>query len=105
MMELSGHVKQFTTFMNQLFPGGALFLLLSESEFKKLMMQLSSEMLEEEQGKKVAARVVGENTLDGRSYWVLSDSVQLSADGSQLQQGQSPFLGGDAGMQSVHSIG
>ncbi len=92
MMELSGHVKQFTTFINQLFPGGALFLLLSDSEFKKLMMQLSSEMLEGEQGKKVAARLVGENTLDGKSYWVLSDSVQLSADGSLLQQGQSPFL-------------
>ena len=93
MMELSGNVKQFTTFANQIFPGGALFLLLSENEFKKMMMQLSSEMLEEEEGrKKTAARLVGENRLDGKSYWVFSKSVQLSGDGSLLEQHQSPFL-------------
>ena len=68
MMELSGNVKQFTTFINQIFPGSALFLLLSDSEFKKLMMQLSSDMLEEQQGRKVAASLVGENTLDGKSF-------------------------------------
>ena len=92
MMELSGNVKQFA-FANQIFPGGALFLLLTDGEFKKLMIQLSSEMLEEEQGrKKIAARLVGENTLDGKSYWVLSESIQIAGDGSLLDQGQWLFL-------------
>ena len=66
MTELSGNVKQFTTFANQIFPSGALFLLVSDSEFKKFMMQMSSRMLEEQQEeKKVAARLVGENKHEG----------------------------------------
>ena len=50
-------------------------------------------MLEEEHGRgKSAARLVGENKVDKRTYWVLSESVQLAPDGSLLQPGQSPFL-------------
>jgi len=92
MTEL-GNVKQFTTFANQQFPGGSLFLLLFDTEFKRFMMQLSSKMLDEEHGRrKNAARLVGENKLDEESYWVMSESVQLSADGSLLEEGESPFL-------------
>jgi len=92
MTEL-GNVKQFTTFANQQFPGGSLFLLLSDTEFKRFMMQLSSKMLDEEHGRrKNAAGLVGENKLDEESYWVMSESVQLSADGSLLEEGESPFL-------------
>ena len=70
MTEL-GNVKQFTTFANQQFPGGSLFLLLSDTEFKRFMMQLSSKMLDEEHGRrKNAARLVGENKLDEESYWL-----------------------------------
>ena len=93
MMELSGNVKQFTTFANQIFPGGALFLLLSDGEFKKFMMQMSSRMLEEQhEEKKVAARLVGENKHEGESFWVFSESIQRSANGLPLEEGQSPFL-------------
>ena len=93
MTELSGNVKQFTTFANQIFPGGALFLLLSDSEFRKFMMQMSSRMLEEQQEeKKVAARLVGENKHEGESFWVFSESIQFAANGLPLEEGQSPFL-------------
>lgn len=97
MTDLSGNVKQFTTFANQLFPGGSLFLLLTDCEFRKLMMKLTSKMLEEEHGNgrgitKCAARLVGENQVEGQTYWVLSDSVQLGPDGTLLQPGQSPLL-------------
>jgi len=53
----------------------------------RLMMELSSKMLDEEHGRrKYAARLVGENKLDKESYWVMSESVQLSADGSLLKE-------------------
>ena len=90
MTELSGNVKQFMTFANQIFPGGALFLL-SDGEFKKFMMQMSSRMLEEQQEEKVASRLV-ENKHEGESFWVFSESIQLSANGLPLEEGQSPFL-------------
>ena len=47
MLEVSGAVKQFTISINQQFPGGTLFLLLTDQEFKKFLMEMSSEMLEE----------------------------------------------------------
>ena len=44
MSEVSSTVKQFTVSVNQQFPGGTLFLLLSDHEFKKLLMDMSSTM-------------------------------------------------------------
>ena len=76
MTGLSGNVKQFTTFANQIFPGAALFLLLSDDEFKKFMMQMSSRMLAEQQEEKVAARLV-ENKHKGESFWILPECIQL----------------------------
>ena len=60
-------------------------------EFKKFMMQMSSRMLEEQQEEKVAARLV-ENKHKGESFWVFSESIQRSANGLPLEEGQSPFL-------------
>ena len=94
MSELSGTVKHFQTFINHVFPGGALFVLLTDGEFKKLLMQLSSNMLEEQQGQgqeQYAARIVGENKHGENTFWVLSESLQLSADGNLVLQGQSPY--------------
>ena len=45
MSEVSSNVKQFTISVNQQFPGGTLFLLLSDHEFKKLLMDMSSKCL------------------------------------------------------------
>ncbi len=70
-------VKAFITFINQAFPGGALFALLSDGEFKKLLMQLSSKLLAQEQECKYAARIVGENQANDKTYWVLSEDIQV----------------------------
>lgn len=45
MTEVSSTVKHFTISINQQFPGGTLFLLLSDQEFKKFLMEISSKML------------------------------------------------------------
>ena len=63
------NVKNFMTFINQVFPGGALFILLSDGEFKKLLMKLSSSMLEERQQQQYAVRIIGENECEGETYW------------------------------------
>ena len=95
MSEVSSTVKQFTVSVNQQFPGGTLFLLLSDHEFKKLLMDMSSEMLESNSGSshKYAVRVVGRNQIDNNDpYWVFSESVQISHDGILLEGDESPFL-------------
>ena len=44
MSEVSGTVKHFLIAANQQFPGGALFLILSDHEFCKMMMEMTSKM-------------------------------------------------------------
>ena len=95
MSEVASTVKQFTISVNQQFPGGTLFLLLSDHEFKKLLMELSNKMLESPSDgcQKHAVRIIGRNELvSGDSYWVFSESVQLSSDGSMIVNNESPFL-------------
>ena len=74
MSEVSSTVKQFMISINQQFPGGTLFLL-SDHEFNKILMDLSSEMLESSSDacQKHAVRIVGRNQLgDEDPVWVLS---------------------------------
>ena len=63
MTEVSSTVKNFTISINQQFAGGTLFLLLSDQEFKKFLMETSSKMLEENSPgcQKHAARIIGKN--------------------------------------------
>ena len=63
MTEVSSTVKHFTISINHQFLGGTLFLLLSDQEFKKFLMEISSKMLEENSPgcQKHAARIVGKN--------------------------------------------
>ena len=84
--------KQFITFINQAFPGGALFILLSDADLKRLLMQLSSDLLYEQGRVRLAARVVGVNKYEGKSYWVFSEGMQLSECGREMQPGESPFM-------------
>ena len=55
MSEVSGTVKQFLIAVNQQFPGGALFLLLSDQEFRKLMMMMTNDMMKDDQGQQLYA--------------------------------------------------
>ena len=67
MCEVSGSVKQFLIAVNQQFPGGALFLLVSDYEFRKLMMEMTQEMMESGQsGQLYARRLIGRNQ---SSFW------------------------------------
>ena len=66
MTEVFSSVKHFTISINQQFPGGTLFLLLSDQEFKKFLIRISSKKLEENSPgcPKHAARIVGKNQLE-----------------------------------------
>ena len=81
--------------VNQQFPGGALFLLLIDHEFKKLLMDMSSRMLESvsDTHQKHAVRVVGKNQLcEDEPYWVFSEAVQFTSNGIPTTCDESPFV-------------
>ena len=46
MSKLSGNVKQLCGYLNQVFPGGALFLVATEAELKRLLMELTGGLLQ-----------------------------------------------------------
>ena len=46
MSELSGNVKQLCGYLDQVFPGGALFLVATEAELKRLLMELTGALLQ-----------------------------------------------------------
>ena len=76
--EVSTTVKQFMISVNQQFPGGTL---LSDHDFKKLLMDLSSEMLESSSARqKHAVRIVGRNQLGDDDP--LLEEIQISCTGS-----------------------
>lgn len=93
MSEVSGTVKHFLIAANQQFPGGALFLLLSDHEFRKMMMDMTNAMMESGQERQLhAARLIGRNCIDNNVYWVMSEEVQVTSDGDLARQGETPFL-------------
>jgi hypothetical protein len=96
MPEVSGTVKQFLVAVNQQFPAGALFLLISDLEFRKLMMEMTNRMMEgagSGENQLHAARLIGKNAIIEQSaYWVMSEAVQISSYGGLVQQNDSPFL-------------
>ena len=93
MSDIASSVKQFTISVNQQFPGGSLFLLLSDSDFKKLLMGMSSEMLQTTSVTKFAARIIGRNEENsGNPVWIFSESIQISAEGCLITPTESSFL-------------
>ena len=94
MTELSGNTKQLCTYINSVFPGGALFLIASDTEVKRFFMELTTAVLRSADHRKVsAARTIGLNsTPDGFSVWVFSPSVMVSALGTQLTTENSPIV-------------
>lgn len=94
MSEISATVKQFPVSVNQQFPGGTLFLLLTDNEFRKLMMELSNTMLGSNTEPKHAVRIIGRNQLSERDepIWVFSETLQVSSEGVPISN-QSPFIG------------
>ena len=90
MSEVSGTVKQFLIVVNQQFPGGALFLLLTDHEFRKLMMEMTNKMMEGRQ--LYAARLIGRNCISQSTFWVMSEDVQIKSDGQLAQPDDTPFM-------------
>ena len=88
-------MKQFTISINQQFPGGTLFLLLSHQHFKIFLMEMSSKMLEDNSPscRKHAARIIGRNQIGGEPFWVFSETDQISGSGILIENDdESPFL-------------
>ena len=93
MSDVSGTVKQFLIAVNQQFPGGALFILLSDQEFRKIMMMMTNEMMKDDQGRQLyATRMVGHNCINQLTVWVMSEEVQITNNGELVQPGETPFL-------------
>ena len=93
MSDIASNVKQFTVSVNQQFPGGSLFLLLTDAEFKKLLMGLSNDMLEGSSVTKYAARIVGKNEESTTNpVWIFSESVHVSTQGCLTTPEESSFL-------------
>ncbi len=94
MSELSGNTKQLCTYLNQVFPGGALFLVASDTEVKRFMMEMTTLVLQNQQRRKVAAaRVIGINPAPtGEEYWVFSPTCVMSVSGNALDQQSSPIM-------------
>ena len=68
MTELSGKVKQLCGYLNQVFPGGALFLVATEAELKRLLMQMTGDLLQSDTCRKVsAAQTIGVNSVGEES--------------------------------------
>lgn len=78
MSELS-NVKQLNSYINQVFPGGALFLVASDNEFRRLFMELASTVLQSAECRKLSvARMVGKNGSRGNTEWISSVQVYTS---------------------------
>ena len=93
--ELSGKVTQFCGYLNQVFPvkdqPGPLYLLATDSELKRLLMELTGELLESGNLRKIrAARKVGINI--GPDNWVFSPSSVVSTDGRLYDADRSPVM-------------
>jgi len=94
MGKLSGNVKQLCGYLNQVFPGGALFLVTTEAELKQLLMELTGDLLQTDECRHVsAARMIGLNSFPDRedSVWVISPEVIIS-NGAVLTDEDSPVL-------------
>ena len=92
MSELSGNVMHFCMYINQGFPSGALFLVCTQAELKRLLLDLTAGLLRNS-SEITAARVVGRNTAsDGSMAWVFSKDVSISCSGDYLSESESPVM-------------
>lgn len=93
MSELS-NLKQFSGYINQVFPGAALFLVCTDGEFKRFFMELTHAFLQDSDRRSVfGARFIGRNVAsNGAEAWVLSKTAQLHPDGSWIEPSTSQLV-------------
>ena len=78
-----------------MFPGGALFLVTTEAELKRLLMELTGDLLQSDECRHVsAARTIGLNSFPDRedSVWVFSPEVIIASNGAVLNDEDTPVL-------------
>ena len=93
MSELS-NIKQFNCYTNQVFPGGALFLVATDYEFKRLFMELTNAVLgDDDCGKFSVATVVGKNIdRHNTTECILNPEVHISCEGQLIPSDNHKFL-------------
>lgn len=93
MSELS-NIKQFNCYTNQVFPGGALFLVATDYEFKRLFMELTNAVLGDDDCRKFSvATVVGKNIdRHNTTEWILNPEVHISCEGQLIPSDNHKFL-------------
>ena len=92
MSELSNLI-QFSAHINLVFPGGALFLVCNDVEFKRLFMELTCDFLQGNHRIVNGVSVIGRNTTkDGDKVWMFSPSTQLDRDGNWVECNTSRFV-------------
>lgn len=95
MGELSENVKQLCGYLNQVFSGGVLFLVTTEAKLKRLLMELTGDLLRSDECRHISAtRMIGLNSFPDRedSVWVFSPEVIIALDGAVLTDEDSPVL-------------
>lgn len=84
MSELS-NLKQFSAHINLMYPGGALFLVCNDSEFKRLFMELTCAFLQRNHHIVYGVTAIGRNTtIDEDEVWLVFQSTQLDKHGKQI---------------------
>ena len=93
MSKLSGNVKQFGNFLTMVFPGGGLWLVASEAELKRLLIELTAELLQSNNCRRIrAARMIGINATSSGNVWVFSPTVLIDKQGKLMDVESSPIL-------------
>ena len=89
-----GNLKMFTAGINQVFPGGALFLVCNEVEFKHFMMELTTYFLQQDHYRKVVAvKVIGKNCANnGDEEWIFPSSLQVDMSSTLVQPRELMFI-------------
>ena len=92
MSELSENVMQLCSYLNLVFPSGALFLICTQAELKRLLLDLTTVLLQTN-NEVTAARVVGRNVAtSNRVVWVFSKAVSISSSGEHLPANEAQVL-------------
>ena len=85
-MSEMGNVKSFQAYLNQIYPGGSLYIILNDKDFKQLFMEETNKFLCSSVPHYSAARVVGVNVTETtRRIWVFSPTIQIDENGRQVE--------------------
>ena len=91
MSELS-NLKQFSAHINLVFPGGALFLVCNDAEFKRLFMELTCTFLKANHRHVNGVSIISRSTIGDGEVWMFSPTTRLDESGICMQSDSSRFV-------------